>query len=222
MGRCAEKTLIELANPGQGRSTQLDLGDFGRIKAYSLDSVGNAYHTLWKVERASCKNKECPARETCVRYRHKGFKTADALCICRQEETPKYYFIEFKAQPSQNVTADEIWGKAFESLGAAVLSELGQVPMDKIRSRAEFIVVYRTDKESSSAHHDASNQIFGEIAISVKRCAGEIDEYGIPIFFGLNKFVKRRVYRAVHTFDEAQFRDWAGKHLPAPDDNPTK
>lgn len=217
MGYCAIKTLSDLAYPGEGCKARLNLGNFSRIKAYSLDSVGDKYHKLWMIGRPNCADSPCPNWKQCGRFRLKDFKTADALCICQKEGVNAYYFIEFKTQPSGNVRKEELWGKAFESLGAAALTELEEVSMKDIRDHAEFIVVLKTITEETPKYDKASDQGFKDMTRPLKGYAEEKDNAGAPILFSLQKFVTYGLYRAVHTFDDEQFRKWAEKHLP-PDD----
>lgn len=169
------------------------------VCVYHLDKLPSVA-SLWPAKTSTQGNVKGP-------HKGKQLKTADALYLA---PNGKPYFIEFKAQPSRNVNEDDIRGKAFESLYAAALSVLGECPMEAIRAKAEFIVVFKnTSDETRDYYTQKSKDDFMKISKYFQNRGHLLDAENVPIYFNLDRFKKAGFYQDVHTFDKEQFEQWA-------------
>lgn len=191
---------------------QFSLEDVGEIEVYHLDKDHLSVKDMWFVH---CNNRECTYREDhgCM----KDFCTVDALY---ESSNDKFYFIEFKAQPSKNIKKKEVWGKAVESLYAASLTQLGAYSMEDIRKNAEFVLVFKNTSPETDDYYsnrlsekNKSDQAFRKLTTKIREPAGLLDEERNPIYFELEQFREKEFYRDVHTFSEKQFIAWAKEHL---------
>ena len=195
------------------KERQFSLGEIGTRKAYNLDD-SKRHLNLNEVWFVRCSKKDCQYRTD------QGFLkdacTADAVYV---SSDGKFYFIEFKAQPSGNIKKKEVWGKAVESLYVASLTLLGAHSMDYIRENAEFVLVAKvispeTENHSPKRVEDIrSDEAFRKFTTPVRGLGACLDGARNPIYFELDRLKKKRLYHDVHTFSEEQFLEWARDRL---------
>ncbi len=185
---------------------QFILGSIGEICVCGLDRCHMNVSEIWRIY---CSKKGCS-------YRSKGYFTKDFCTVDALYETSteprSLYFIEFKAQPSTNVEEGDIWAKAFESPYAAALGPLEGWTMEEIRRCSEFVLVVKNITDKTRGYYNTGKD-FNRISDPILKWAGRKDGENKSIYFGLEQFREKELYRDVHTFSEEQFIAWAKEHL---------
>lgn len=116
----------------------------------------------------------------------------------------RYYFIEFKDQPSGNVDRDRVLAKAVDSLtiGGYMFAN-NQTIVDTMKMSV-FVLVYDNPDE----------KLLASLSSLAGSRGAQRDQYGEQILFGLDRLTASSFYSEVHTWTAEAFRKHFISNLP--------
>lgn len=116
----------------------------------------------------------------------------------------RYYFIEFKDQPSGNVDKGQVLAKAVDSLVIGCFMFACDKSLVETMTKSVFVLVYDNPDEKFL---NALSELAGS-------GGAPKDQYGESILFGIDRLVKSSFYSAVHTWTADAFRKHFVTNLP--------
>lgn len=129
------------------------------------------------------------------------YSSVDALY---EGKDNRYYFIEFKDQPSGNVDKDRVLAKAVDSLTIGGYMFASNQSLVDTMKMSVFVLVYDNPDEKTL---NALSSLAG--ARGAPR-----DQYGETILFGMDRLATWSFYSEVHTWTAAAFRKHFIDNLP--------
>ena len=129
------------------------------------------------------------------------YKSCDALYV---GSDGRYYYIEFKDQPSGNVDRDALRTKAIDSLVIAGLTFAGDKKLFDVMKQSVLIIVY----------NNADDKLLDKLGKAAGNKACRVDRYGESILWGLESLQERSFFNEVHSWSEESFRQIFASNLP--------
>lgn len=174
-----KKTLPDLALSSDKKQIGRFCTGLGHVSAYALDKI------------------KVPLK----RLRGSLYCSVDALYEGRDR---RYYFIEFKDQPSGNVDRDRVLAKAVDSLTISGYMFANKQPLIDTMTKSVFILVY----------DNPDAKLLRSLSSLAGSSGAPTDQYGEKILFGLDRLTKASFYAEVHTWTIDAFRQHFAVKLP--------
>lgn len=174
-----KKSLPDLAASSDKKQIGRFCVGLGHVDAYALDKI----KVPLKKQRGSF------------------YCSVDALYAGKDN---RYYFIEFKDQPSGNIDRDGVLAKAVDSLtiGGYMFAN-NQTIVDTMKMSV-FILVYDNPDE----------KILNSLSSLAGSRGAPKDQYGEAILFGLDRLTKASFYAEVHSWTADAFKQHFVSNLP--------
>lgn len=174
-----KKSFTDLAASSDKKQISRFCTGLDHINAYALDKI----KVPLKTQRGSL------------------YSSVDALY---EGNDKRYYFIEFKDQPSGNVDKGRVLAKAVDSLTIGGYMFANNQTLVDTMKMSVFVLVY----------DNPDDKILGALSSFAGSRGAPKDQYGEDVLFSLNRLTASAFYSEVHTWTADAFRKHFIANLP--------